>query len=316
MPTPLRINGLVAATCTPLDPGGGLNLSVVPAYVDHLIDRGIRGLYVLGSTGEGVSMTSEERRDVAEAFIEAAQKRLPVIVQVGHDCLTEARALAEHAERSGADAVSAFAPPYFKCDSTTRLIDCMATIASGAPELPFYYYHMPAFTGVRPDLSQLLNAGAVAIPNLVGMKYTDEKVNEFQSCLESAEGRFEVLWGRDEMLLSGLGVGALGAVGSTYNIAPEIYLQLMDACERQDLKAARAWQLKAVRMIEVLLRFPIFASIKQVLAWNGIPLGPCRLPLPSLKRDQGLRLRHDLEEAGVLEFVLAADPSHVMPVKS
>lgn len=307
MVKPKQIEGLVAAACTPMVDGGDIELSIIPAYVDHLIRLNIRGLYVLGSTGEGASLTGAERMRVAEAFVNGSRGRIPVIIQVGHNSLAEAAELAAHAQNVGADAVSAFAPSYFKCDGVDNLLQCMGQIAAGAPDLPFYFYHAPGFTGVRPDLNEMLTKVGRYIPNFVGIKFTDQRAFEFQSCLEGFDGRYEILWGVDEMLLGGLSAGARGAVGSTYNIASPIYHRVIDAFNRGDLDSARAWQLKSVRLVEVLVKYPIFAAIKEVLSWHDLPLGPCRLPLGSLEPGQADALRKDLDQAGLLEYVLEAE---------
>lgn len=311
----LQIQGLVAAAFTPMVPGGEVELSVVPAYVDHLIRMNIRGLYVLGSTGEGASLSGVERKKVAEAYVSAARGRIPVIIQVGHNSLVEAAELSAHAQQIGADAISAFAPSYFKCETVDCLLECMGQIAAGAPDLPFYYYHAPGFTGVRPDLIEMLGKADRHIPNLVGIKFTDQRVFEFQSCIESFDGRYEVLWGCDEMLLSGLSVGARAAVGSTYNVAAPIYHQVIEAAGRGDLQAAREWQLKSVRLVEVLVKFPIFAAMKEILGWHGLLLGPCRLPLDSLKDGQAKALREQLEQADLLKYVLETEPKDVLVSK-
>src|SRR3954451_5963504 len=109
-PSDKRLVGLVAATFTPLRADGSLNLGLIPTIVDRMGRDGVAGLYVLGSTGEGVSLTSRERTAVAESFVEAARGRMPTIIQVGHNSVAEARAFAEHAQRIGADAISAMPP--------------------------------------------------------------------------------------------------------------------------------------------------------------------------------------------------------------
>ena len=303
-----RIQGLVAAACTPMVEGGDIELSGVSAYVDHLIRVGIQGLYVLGTTGEGASLSSAERRQVAEAFVTATRGRIPVIIQVGHNSMKEASELAAHAQQIGADAVSAFAPSYFKCDTVDCLLQCMGQIAEGAPEIPFYFYHAPGFTGIRPDLGELLAKVDRYIPNMAGIKFTDQRVFDFQSCLESHDGRFEILWGSDEMLLSGLAGGALGAVGSTYNIAAPIYHRVISAFQQGDMETARAWQLKSVRLVEELVQFPIFSAIKEILSWHDLPLGrTCRLPLGSLTDEQAVSLKAKLEKADLLKYLLEVE---------
>ena len=138
-----QLSGLVAATFTPMRPDGSLHLAMVNPIVEHLIHSGVSGLYVCGSTGEGPLMSGDERKATAAAYVEATAGRLPVVVQVGHSSVVESRQLAAHAQQIGADAISAVAPYYFKPDSVGVLVDCLAEIAGGAPDLPFYYYHVP-----------------------------------------------------------------------------------------------------------------------------------------------------------------------------
>ena len=199
----LGFEGLIAATFTPLDTGGALDLDAVAPLVNHLIDQRVVGLYILGSTGEGISLTQEERRAVAERFVKAAQGRVPTIIQVGCECLASAHELASHAQDIGADAVSAVCPIYFKPDSIESLVDSMAQIASGAPKLPFYYYHIPSVTGVNLSMIDFLDRARGPISNLAGIKFTSTNAFEYQSCLEFGSDWCEVLWGLDEMLLTG-----------------------------------------------------------------------------------------------------------------
>ena len=180
---PSKLVGLIAATYTPLHRDGSLNLDPIPGMVDHLLESGVSGLYVCGSTGEGVSLTSDERRSVAEAFTAAANKRVPVVVQVGHNSVAEARGLAAHAQEIGADVISATCPSYFKVGNISALVDCMSEVASGAPELPFYYYHIPILTGSTIDMAGFLRQASERIPNLHGLKYTAPLLHEYQACL-------------------------------------------------------------------------------------------------------------------------------------
>ena len=243
------LTGLIAATYTPMDAQARLCLDKVPPMVDQLIAEGVTGLYVCGTTGEGMSLTGTERQSVAEAFVKAAAGRVPVIVQVGHNSTAEAAQLAAHAHKIGADMISATAPSYFKVSKVTLLTDCMAEIAAGAPQLPFYYYHIPTLTGADLDMVTFLEQAGARIPNLAGLKYTCPTVHEFQACQEAAGGRFDILWGTDEMLLSALVVGARGAVGSTYNIAAPLYRRLIDAFQAGDLEQARRLQWLSANMV-------------------------------------------------------------------
>ena len=144
-----RLTGLIPAVFTPLDSAGKLNLEVVGPVTDRLVSEGVAGLYICGSTGEGPLLSREERLATAEAYIQAAAGRIPAVVQVGHHSIREAQLLAEHAQAQGADAISAIPPAYFKPASLEILVASLAEIARAAPELPFFYYHIPRVTGVE-----------------------------------------------------------------------------------------------------------------------------------------------------------------------
>ncbi|MBK8050948.1 MAG: dihydrodipicolinate synthase family protein [Anaerolineales bacterium] len=202
------ITGLVPATFTPMHEDGSLNLGQVGPIVDRLVAQGVSALFACGSTGESTALTTEERKATLTAYLTAAAGRLPVIAHVGHTSLTDARDLASHAQANGAVAIAALPPFYVKPGSVAVLVDCMAQIAAAAPELPFYYYHIPGLTGVHLDMVDFLRQGAARIPTLAGIKYSSPTLYEFQACLAFAGGRYNMLFGSDEMLLSGLAAGA------------------------------------------------------------------------------------------------------------
>jgi len=297
-----RLQGLIAATYTPLDDRGQLHLDPVGPIVDRLIDEGVTGLYVCGSTGEGMSLTGEQRRRVAEAYTRAAAGRVPVIIQVGHNSVAEAAGLAEHAQEIGADVVSATAPSYFKVGSIELLTDCMAQIAAAAPQLPFYYYHIPALTGVALDMPDFLRLAGGRIANLAGMKYTCPTIHEYQACLELDQGRYDILWGCDEMLLSAWMMGARGAVGSTYNIAAPLYRRIIDTFTAGQFDEARRLQGLSVTMIRTMNRWPFHPAMKAVMRMIGADCGPCLLPQPRLSKDQIDDLRRSIEGIGFFDW--------------
>jgi len=178
----------------------------------------------------------------------------------------------------------------------------VAQVASGAPKLPFYYYHIPVLTGVALDMVEFLPLAAKRTPNLVGMKYTAPTVFEFQACLELDGGRFDCVWGCDEMLLSALACGARGAIGSTYNVAAPLYRRLMEAFARADLDEARRCQLLSIQMIRAINRCPFHPAMKRILGMLGFDCGPCRLPLPRVTVEQVERLQRELEALGFFEW--------------
>lgn len=301
--TPREYTGLIAAVFTPMKSDCSLNLEVVPAITEYLIRERISGIYVCGTTGEGPSLSSDERREVAEAYVAAAGERIPVIVQVGHNSLAEARGLALHASEIGADAIAAVPPMYFKPESTEVLVDCLHQIASAAPELAFFYYHIPALTGAQVDVIELLRQAESRLPSLVGIKYSAMTVHEFQACLEFAQGRYEILFGCDEMLLSALAVGAYGAVGSTYNFAAPLCYAIVEAFERGDLEEARRSQSLCLSLLSLLCRCRGRPAFKAAMGLLGLDCGPARLPLQTLSPEEIQTMKRDLEGIGFFDWI-------------
>ncbi|MGF6846495.1 N-acetylneuraminate lyase [Chitinophaga sp. W3I9] len=298
-----HIEGLIAAAFTPFHGDGSLNLELVPALTDKLVKDGLKGIFVCGSNGEGPNMTTEERMQVAEAFVKATAKRLLIIVHVGHSSIAESRKLAAHAASIGADAFSSVAAFYFKPTSVQVLADAMADIAAAAPALPFYYYHIPTLTGVGMDMMEFLEIAGNRIPNLAGIKYTSSTIQEYQSCFNYQNSRFDVLFGFDELLLPALAVGAKGAIGSTYTFAAPLYLQTKAYFEKGDIKAAQQQHLFMVEAIRIFAKYPPIPAQKAIMKMLGWDLGPCRLPLTTFTPAQYDKLYKELEAISFFQKV-------------
>lgn len=293
--------GLVAAPFTPFFADGSVNLAIIPDYARFLKKRGVSAVFVCGTTGEGASLSIEEREQVAEAWTRAGE--LPVIVHVGHTSLPEARRLSVHAGKIGAVAFSALAPFFFKPRVPAELVDWCAAVASAASALPFYYYHIPSMTGVSLPVADVLGAVAGRIPNLAGVKYTHEDLADYSACLRHGGGRFDILFGRDELLLEGADAGAAGAVGSTYNYASPLYIRLLAARSAGDRGQARALQDRAIAMIAACNSAGVthLAASKALMAWLGVDCGPVRLPLGRPGEGQLVSLRQSLSSLGFFE---------------
>ncbi len=138
----------------------------------------------------------------------------------------------------------------------------MADKASAAPATPFYYYHIPTLTGINMDMVEFLALAEEAIPNLVGIKYTASTLHEYQSCLNYKNGKFDILFGYDELLLSALVIGAKGAIGSTYSFAAPVYHEVIRHFQNGELEKAKHTHFKLVQMIRALLRFLLFLRRK------------------------------------------------------
>lgn len=295
--------GLIAATFTPFSGDGNIDIEPIPAMVNRLIARGIAGLYVNGTTGEGPSLTTAERKELAEAYIGAAADRIPVIVQVGHNCLAEARELAAHAQRAGAHAVSATPPGYFRADTVALLVDVVEHVAAAAPELPFYYYHIPAFGGVTLDMKAFADSASARLPNFRGIKFSSPQLHEFDRCRRAAGGKLHLFFGVDEMLLAGLAMGVRAAVGSTFNFAPELYLEIIEAFQEGDMARARALQAAAIDIIDILLDCGGRAGLKAAMTLAGHPCGPSRLPITDPSPAQLQHMEKRLAAARLLHWI-------------
>jgi N-acetylneuraminate lyase len=308
-----KIEGLLAAVFTPFHEDGSLNLELIPPLVDKLVADGVKGIFICGSNGEGPNMTSKERMKVAEEFVKAANRRLLIIVHVGHSSIAEARMLAAHAAEIGADAFSSVAAFYFKPVSVQNLADCMAEIAGGAPDLPFYYYHIPQLTGMNMDMVEFLQSAGDLIPNLAGIKYTATTLHEYQACLNFEEGKFDILFGVDEMLLPALAVGAKGAIGSTYTFAAPLFRKTVEAFNRGDLTAAREHHAYMVEIIRILLKYPPIPGQKAIMKMLGWDMGPCRLPLTTLSQESYDRFYNELNAISFFEIV---SPAPLVTIKN
>lgn len=298
--------GLMAAPFTPLDNKGNLAPEVIPLYVKRLVSDGLKGIFVCGSNGEGPNFTSEERMLAAAAFREAAGNHLRVFVHVGHSSIAESQRLAEHAVKIGADAISSVSAFYFKPKSEENLVDSLAEIATAAPHLPFYYYHIPRLTGVEMNIPKFLALGESKIPTLAGVKYTAPLLHEYQHCLSYAKNKFDMLFGMDEMFLPALAVGAKGMVGSTYNFAAPLYEEVVKSFRQGDLISARTKMLYLVEMVHLLLKFPVISAQKAIMKRLGLDLGPCRLPLTSLDHSAELSLYKHLDDMKFFQKLLVS----------
>lgn len=297
-----QIKGLIAAAFSPMNADGSVSTRIIPRVTNYLIEHSIDGLYVCGSTGEGPLLSVEERKQIADAYMSAAAGRIPIIAHVGHDSLPEAQSLARHAVSAGADAIAAVGPCYFKATSVRQLLAYLAKIAEAAPQLPFYYYHIPQLSGNHINMVEFLEEAADFIPNLKGIKYSALTVFEFQSCRELFDGRYELFFGCDEMLTSGLSAGAVSAIGSTYNLAGRLYRKIMDSFAQGDTDTARKLQSISVQMVRICSAYRGLPAFKAMMKLLGLDCGPVRLPLQALTDEEFKKLSEALKTAGILEW--------------
>lgn len=289
---------MFVATYTPMDEHGGVLYSSISPLVEFNLQSGVSGFYVCGTTGEGMSLSTRERKDIATAFIEAVNGRAPVIIQTGHNCLREAAALAEAAAEAGADGISAHCPTYYRVSDVPTAVECSAEVASAAPHLPFYYYHIPPFTGCQIPMRDFCQVAMDRIPNFAGVKFSDTRVDMLRAAMDVCPKSYGFFFGCDEMLLSGLASGVRAAVGSTYNLFAYQFLEVMVAIQQGDYHRAAQRQAYCSSLVAAVARYPFHAAMKALLTRSGIPCGPPRLPMARISDSSTSQLIRDLEQLG------------------
>lgn len=297
-----KIQGLIAATFSPFNPQGELNTTVIPEYANFLYKNGNKGVFINGTTGEGASLTFDEKQILMTEWARYNAPDFKVIAMVAGTSQKEGIALTKLAGETGIYGISVNAPYYVKTGTVTDLIDFMEPIAAAAPELAFYFYHIPLLSGVYLPMQELLEQAGRRIPNFAGIKYTHNDLMEFNLCLRYDNYRYDILWGWDEMLLAGLSMGAKGGVGSTYNFAAPLYLELINRFETKDLERALHLQEKSIDLISLYPRYGGAATGKTILKIAGIDCGDFRPPGKILSDNQRKELWTDLQKQSFFNY--------------
>ncbi|MBQ9548119.1 MAG: dihydrodipicolinate synthase family protein [Bacteroidales bacterium] len=279
-----RLTGLTAAVATPMKANGEVNPRAIDRYASFLYERGIRSVFVNGTTGESLLLSTAERKLLAEKWMEHSSK-LRVVVHVGSTSWKEAQELAAHAEAIGARAISAMGPCFLPAGRAEELVAFNALIAAKAPYTPYYYYHIPDAARTFVYMPEFLRQAGAVIPNLAGVKYTSFDTNEQQRCIGLEGGRYDILHGHDETLVSGLQLGSTGGIGTSYNITSPEFQRLYDDFMAGKADEAVRRQYKVNEVVDLLgRRINCIVGVKAALDFAGIEAGPCRLPVRKLSR--------------------------------
>lgn len=312
-----RLKGLIPATFTPVTDDGEINLKLIPEYVKYLAGNGIEYVFINGTTGEGCSLTVEERKSLAEAWLESAAGTLKgVMVHVGAGNLREACELARHAETHGAIAISAAPTTYFKPSTVKDLLAYCKVIAASAPSLPFYYYHIPGLTGCQVPIDEFYSAAvvnsAVDFPNFRGVKFSSTDVISLGSCLQirNQHPEHEIFWGVDEALIVAIDWGLQCGIGSTYNMMAPVGRLIMELQRRGQREAMMNWLLFLQEVVKTFKRLAKESSMIAVMKTTatlitGLQLGPVRVPLANVE-DQS-KLAKELESLKLVTKIQEAE---------
>lgn len=292
-----KITGLIDAPFTPFYENGEVNLEPIEHYAKMLAKNGLKGVFINGSSGEGYMLTEDERMRLAERWVEVAPEGFKVIVHVGSTCVKSSERLAAHAQKIGAFGIGAMATPFPKIGRIEELVKYCEEIAAAAPELPFYYYHIPAFNGAYLSMLDFLKAVDGRIPNFAGIKYTYESLYEYNQCRLYANGKFDMLHGQDETILPCLAMGgAQGGIGGTTNYNGRCLVGILDAWKSGDLEKARELQNYAQEVINVICHFRgNIVGGKRIMKLIGLDLGKNRTPFNNMTDEEEARMKQELE---------------------
>lgn len=289
-------HGAWPALVTPAAADGGVDLTVLRALVAYLAEKRVDGLYLCGSTGEGLLLSAGDRRSVVETVMDEVGGRVPVIVHVGSVSTREAARLARHAREQGAQGVSSVLPIYLGgLEATYRHY---AAIASAAPDLPFF----PYIFGGQIDAVSLMRELLRRIPNVGGAKYTGPNMYEIAEIIELGGSRsngpgWTIFSGMDEQCLFAAMMGAPGNIGSTLNVMPGAYREMRGLHAAGDTARALELQKRANRLTGAMISHGFAGALRVALKLLGYDCGPPRLPQEPLDPAREDSLRAALEAA-------------------
>jgi len=291
-----KFTGIWPALVTPLTPEGRIDVEATEQLIESLLAAGVAGFYVCGGTGEGILLSPDVRREMAEAVIGAVAGRVPVMVHVGALATEVAVDLAQHASLAGADAVSAV-PPFYYGYPFRAILDYYRAILAVA-EVPLYLYYIPAATGASVSLEQLLEI--CALDGVAGLKYSAHDLFFLSRLLAMRDpDKVNILSGPDELFLPCLALGCDGAIGTSYNFMPRVYIDIMQSFLRGELAMARRLQFAANGVISKLFPYGVIPATKAILSTLGYRVGHGVPPMPPVEGEEARKLRKDLEDAGL-----------------
>ena len=291
-----KLSGLIAAPFTALTEDGEVNYSMISRQVQQLIADGVKGAYVCGSSGEGISLSLDERLKILEEWKRAADGKLTLIAHIGALSPKDIEVMAHKVRELEYDAFSVIPTTFFRPANEEYLVKYCAMVAAMAPELPFYYYHTMNSL-VNLSMRRFLELADGVIPNLAGIKFNHHNMYEFQNCLHVANGKYDIVFGVDEFFAGALALGAKAFIGSTYNYSAELYHKIWQAFDAGDWQTVEKYMHKVCKGVDLLVENGggITAG-KAMMQIKGMEFGPCRLPLRQLSAQERKAITDAMKE--------------------
>lgn len=279
-----KYHGIIPAFYACYDEQGEVSPERTRAFVKYLIEKGVQGLYVGGSSGECIYQGVEERKLALENVMAEAKGKITIIAHVACNNTRDSQELARHAESFGVDAIAAIPPIYFKLPEHA-IAKYWNDISAAAPNTDFIIYNIPQLAGVALSLPLLREM--LKNPHVVGVKNSSPATQDIQMWRDEGGENFVVFNGPDEQLVSGLAAGAHGGIGGTYAVMPELYLKIRGLYLSGKMEEARKIQNDACRIIYAMCAAHgnLYAIMKAILAKNGMDIGGVRAPLAAISAE-------------------------------
>ncbi|KPN30702.1 4-hydroxy-tetrahydrodipicolinate synthase [Halolamina pelagica] len=293
---PLSLHGVVPPTVTAFDDDGALDAETTAEHARFVVDRGVHGVFPLGTNGEFALLGPEERDEVVRAVVEEVGEEVPVIAGVGEPATRRTVERAQAAERAGADGVVVVTPYYYPLDGAAA-VEHYRTVCA-AVDCPVYVYHIPSKTGNELSLETLEEIAA--IDNLAGLKDSSKDVPWLGQAV-AAHDDLTFLAGSDSLLKPGLDLGCTGMVSAVANAFPELVVDLYEAYDAGDRERATTLQAQVYEVRSAIKRGPYMAGVKEALSHRGFDAGPLRSPLRRMDDADSAALREELAALGLLE---------------
>lgn len=301
---------ILPAVFTPMFDDGSINYTQINALYQRCIESGHRGIFLNGTTGECMSLSTAERKKLIEAWNACRQDNndndFKIFAHVGSSNLYEACEMAEHAQQEGVDGIAMVPTFYFRPKTLGELVDQCKYVASAAPQVPFYYYNIPSLTGVNFPLVSFVEEAAREIPTFAGLKNSFNDLVDYQTCLHNAKGDYTLYWGTDEVFMMVYAAGNRHYVGSTYNYMSDIYTRMLDAFHAGNFEKLTTLEAEATRIYKILNDYNSMIAGKEIMRHIGVDCGPVRRPLKNLKSADTTLLLQRLQKTAFFDYAMTS----------
>lgn len=296
---------ILNAVFTPMYNDGTLNLGKVPELFEQTELTGSQGVFLNGTTGECMSLTTQERMRLVESWVSARRDKnkpdFKILVHAGSANLYETAEMAKHAQETGADGVSMVSTFYFRPKTLEDLIDQCAYVAAACREIPFYYYNIPSLTGVSFPLPEFTEMAIRRIPNFAGLKNSFNDTVDYQHCLNLFGDKCSMYWGTDEVFMMLYTAGNRHYVGSTYNYMSAYYREMLKVYKSGDQDSLLKIQKEADEVYGILSAYNGIIAGKEIMKFFGTDCGPVRKPLKAITRSESDKLLSRLKETSLFD---------------